>query len=87
MRGKTRLATICYGRNHYGDGPAGTVCHIEGATEDDECLMINARSVYNAARDLLHALDRGYLAYKADCPESAFVAGLRSALAKACGES
>lgn len=33
-----------------------------------------------AARDLLMALDRGYLAYKADHPESAFVAALRRAL-------
>jgi hypothetical protein len=58
IRGKSRLVTICYGRNHYGDGPAGTVCHIEGATKEDECLMIAAREMYAAlikARDALYS--------------------------------
>jgi hypothetical protein len=85
-RGSIRLATICYGRNHYGDGPAGTVCHIEGAMEGDERLIITSREVYDAARDLLYALDKGFFDYKPDQPESAFVANLRSALAKARGE-
>jgi hypothetical protein len=35
------------------------------------------------ARVLLHALDSGILSYKADVPESAYVAHLREAVARA----
>jgi hypothetical protein len=41
--------------------------------------------VLMAAKNLLHALDSGFLAYKADVPESAFVRSLREAIARAEG--
>jgi hypothetical protein len=39
-----------------------------------------------AARDLLYALDNGFLAYRADYPESAFVSSLRGAVESATAE-
>jgi hypothetical protein len=41
--------------------------------------------VLSAARNLLYALDKGFLAYTADVPESAFVRSLREAIARAEG--
>ena len=47
----------------------------------DAILYAALVNVLTDAKGLLHALDRGYLAYKADTPESAFVAELRRSLA------
>ena len=48
---------------------------------DDRLVTEALESVLVHSKALLHALDRGYLAYKADSPESAFVAELRKATA------
>ena len=47
-RGSLRIATVCHGRNHHGDGPEGTVCEIIGAKEADERLMIAAPEMLEA---------------------------------------
>jgi len=47
----------------------------------DALLYAALSNVLTDAKSLLHALDRGYLAYRADSPESAFVAELRRSIA------
>ena len=46
----------------------------------DALLYAALSNVLTDAKSLLHALDRGYLAYKADSPESAFIAELRRSI-------
>ena len=47
----------------------------------NDALYVACSNVLTDAKSLLHALDRGYLLYKADTPESAFVAELRRSIA------
>ena len=40
--GTQRGVKVCHGVNSYGDGPAGTICDIMGATDADNRVMVAA---------------------------------------------